>query len=198
MVARQEGPLQAATSSGSNRTDPEKRYHPGNKRGRGRAPRILGPTSARHFSLLAFAFIPSTATAHPIEFLPRQPWRTSAGPPVLHGFPPAPTNHRFSSSLPSGTTHPSWETQQFQLHQMFETDFRCIPFFPTPNQTPPLFLQSPLQAWGYGTSSPTTVPSALATAATSNLSRFSRANSSAFTCTTPLRRPSALSQPRRS
>src|SRR6266849_2414434 len=76
-----------------------------NHRGRGPAPRILGPTSARHIRLPALAFIPTTATAHPIEFLPRQPRRTSGGPPVLHGFPPAPTNHRFSSSLPSGATY---------------------------------------------------------------------------------------------
>src|SRR5260370_22810443 len=47
--------------------------------------------------------------------------------------------------------------QYLPLLQMFETDSRCNPFFRTPNQTPSLFLQSPLQAWGYGTSSPTTV-----------------------------------------
>src|SRR5229473_6345187 len=37
--------------------------------------------------------------------------------------------------------------QYLPLQQMFETDFRCNPFFRTPNQTPSLFLQSPLQAW---------------------------------------------------
>src|SRR6266436_1970101 len=99
---------------------------------------------------------------------------------------------------PSEQSNSPTPPQYLPPQQMFETDFRCNPFFPTPNQTPSLLLQSPLQPWGYGTSSPTTVPSALASAATSNRSRFSRANSSAFTCTTPLRRPSALSQPRRS
>src|SRR5258708_38035056 len=84
---------------------PEKGDHHGNQRGRGRAPPPLAPPSPRHFRLLTLAFIPTTATAHPIEFLPRQPRRTSGGPPVLHGFPPAPTSHRFSSSLPSGVTH---------------------------------------------------------------------------------------------
>src|SRR6266568_2910753 len=88
---------------------PEKSDQCGNQRGRGPAPRILGPTSARHLCLPAQAFIATTATAHLIEFLPRQPRRPSGGPPALHGFPPAPTNHRFSSSLPSAATHPSWE-----------------------------------------------------------------------------------------
>src|SRR5229473_3114276 len=80
----------------------------------------------------------------------------------------------------------------------------CLVFFQpqtlfseTPNQTPRLFFRH-LNTRNYGTSSPTTVPSALPTPATSNLSRFSRANSSAFTCTTPPRRPRASSQPRRS
>src|SRR5712692_2422768 len=103
------------------------------------APRILGQTSARHFRLLTLASIPMTATAHPIELLPRQHRRTSGGPPVLHGFPPAPKNHRFSSSLPPSL-------QYFQWQQMFETDFVRKLFFRTPNQTPSLFLRNLLQA----------------------------------------------------
>ena len=163
------------------------RDHHENKRGRGRAPRILGPTSARHFCLLPLAFIPTTATAHPIEFLPRQPRRTTGGPPVLHGFPPAP--HR------TICFHQALEPQ---LQQMFETDLFCNPPSQTPNETPRLFFRSQRHVRRYATSSPTTVPSALPTAATSNLSRFSRANSSAFTCTTLPRRSRASSQPRRS
>ncbi len=88
--------------------------------------------------------------------------------------------------------------QYLPLQQMFETDFGCNSFFRTPNQTPRIFFQGSLQAQRYGTSSPTAVPSALPTAATSNLTRFSRANSSALTCTTSPRRPRASSQPRRS
>src|SRR5260370_16238136 len=105
-------------------------------RGRGRTPRILGPTSGRHFRLPTLSSIPMTATAHPIAFLPRQTIRPPGGPPVLHGFPPAPTNPTFPSSLPTDAPHPSCETQYFQLHQMFETDFGRNPFFRTRNQTP--------------------------------------------------------------
>src|SRR5260370_7448211 len=88
-------------------------------RGRGRTPRILGPTSGRHFRLPTLSSIPMTATAHPIAFLPRRTRRPTGGPPVLHGFPPAPTNHSFSSTLPITPTHPPYPTQYFHFPQLF-------------------------------------------------------------------------------
>ena len=85
---------------------------------------------APHLSSL-LAFIPPTATALPIDLLPRQPRRASGGPPVLHGFPPAPQQHRFSLA---------------SMQQPLETNFACSPFSHTPNRTPRLFFQRLLQA----------------------------------------------------
>src|SRR5712692_2962933 len=69
-----------------------------------------------------------TATAHPIAFLPRQTRRPTGGPPVLHGFPPAPTNHRFSSSLPSGATHQR-HLNTFHYSKCLKQIFDAIRFF---------------------------------------------------------------------
>ena len=73
------------------------------RRGRGRTPRNLGPTSARHIVPCAHALATTDATAQLIGHLPRYPRRASGGPPVLNGFPPAPPTE-FPSRKNPGTS----------------------------------------------------------------------------------------------
>ncbi len=60
------------------------------RRGRGPAPRNIGPTSARHAHLFPKHFLFAHATAHSIVLAPGYPRRASEGPPLLSGCLPAP------------------------------------------------------------------------------------------------------------